>query len=178
VTTGNVVTMTQGSDIERLIRCQHGAVSRAQLRESGVSANTIDTWVRRGKLRRVLHGVYATGAPSLATRAHAVHLGQPEGVVSHLAAAHLWKMAVDEPATVHFTVPLSCARTSPVPWLRLFRRDTPPHPAQHRRRAAGHRCASHRLRLPCAARRRRVRCPARPRHGDADLRPSAADALP
>jgi very-short-patch-repair endonuclease len=125
VTTGNVVTMTQGSDIERLIRCQHGAVSRAQLRESGVSANTIDTWVRRGKLRRVLHGVYVTGAPSLATRAHAVHLGQPEGVVSHLAAANLWKMAVDEPATVHFTVPLSCARTSPVPWLRLFRRDTP-----------------------------------------------------
>jgi len=25
----------------------------------------------------------------------------------------------------HFTVPLSCARTSPVPWLRLFRRETP-----------------------------------------------------
>jgi Transcriptional regulator, AbiEi antitoxin len=127
VTTGTVVAMIQGSDIERLIRRQHGAVSRAQLRESGVSANTIDTWVRRGKLRRILHGVYATGAPSLATRAHAVHLWQPEGVVSHLAAAHLWKMAVDEPAVVYLTVPLSCARTSPVPWVRLFRR-TPPAP--------------------------------------------------
>lgn len=34
-------------------------------------------------------------------------------------------MAVDEPRIVHLTVPLSYARTSPVPWLRLFRRDTP-----------------------------------------------------
>ncbi|MGH3825890.1 MAG: DUF559 domain-containing protein [Pseudonocardiaceae bacterium] len=117
--------MTRGSDLERLIRRQHGAVSRTQLRASGVSANTIDSWVRRGALRRVLHGGYATGAPSLATRAHAAHLWQPEGVVSHLAAAHLWQMAVDEPAIIHLTVPLSCARTAPVPWLRLFRRDTP-----------------------------------------------------
>ena len=45
--------------------------------------------------------------------------------MSHLAAAHLWQMAVDEPSLVHLTVPRSCARTSPVPWLRLFRRDTP-----------------------------------------------------
>ena len=122
---GNLVTMTRGSDIERLIRRQHGAVSRAQLRESGLNANTIDAWVRRGRLRRVLPGVYATEAPSLATRAYAAHLWQPEGVVSHLVAAHLWKMAVDEPAVVHLTVPLGCVRTSPVPWLRLFRRDTP-----------------------------------------------------
>jgi very-short-patch-repair endonuclease len=45
--------------------------------------------------------------------------------VSHLAAAHLWKMAVDEPAVVHLTVPLGVARESPEPWLRMFRRDTP-----------------------------------------------------
>ena len=125
VTAGNVVIMTRTDDIERLLRRQHGAVSRAQLRDSGRSANTIDSWVRRGRLRRVLHSVYSTGAPSLATRAHAAHLWQPQGVVSHLAAAHLWKMAVDEPAIVHLTVPLSCARTSPTPWLRIFRRDTP-----------------------------------------------------
>jgi very-short-patch-repair endonuclease len=117
--------MTPGSDIERLIRRQHGAVSRAQLRESGMSANTIGAWVRRGRLRWVLPSVYATEAPSLVTRVHAVHLWRPEGVVSHLAAAHLWKMAVDEPATIHLTVPLSCVRRSPVPWVRLFRRDTP-----------------------------------------------------
>ncbi|MGH3886335.1 MAG: DUF559 domain-containing protein [Pseudonocardiaceae bacterium] len=122
---GSVVTMTRESNIERLLVRQHGAVSRTQLRKIGLNANTIDSWVRRGRLRRVLHGVYSVGAPALATRAHAAHLWQPEGVVSHLAAAHLWKMAVDEPAIVHLTVPLSCVRTSPVPWLRLFRRDTP-----------------------------------------------------
>ncbi|MBV9143416.1 MAG: DUF559 domain-containing protein [Pseudonocardiales bacterium] len=116
--------MTSGSDIERLIRRQHGAVSRAQLRESGVKANTINAWVRRGKLRRVLHGVYAVGILSLVTRAHAAYFWQPQGVVSNLAAAHLWRMAVDEPAVIHLTVPLSCARDSPVPWLQLFRRDT------------------------------------------------------
>jgi predicted transcriptional regulator of viral defense system len=121
-----VVAVIQDHDIERLLRCQHGAVSRAQLCESGVNANTIDTWVRRGRLRRILPAVYSTGPLSLATRAHAGHLWRPKGVVSHLAAAHLWKLAVDEPSVVHLTVPLNCVRTSPVPWLRLFRRDTLP----------------------------------------------------
>jgi very-short-patch-repair endonuclease len=125
VITGNVVTVTQNHDLDRLLRRQHGAVSRAQLRERGVNANTIDTWVRRGRLRRILPAVYSTGPPSLATRAHAAHLWQPNSVVSHLAAAHLWKMAVDEPVVVHLTLPLGLVRTSPVPWLRLFRRDTP-----------------------------------------------------
>lgn len=112
---GTVVTMIRGSDIEQLLRRQHGAVSLAQLRQTELNANTIGSWVRRGRLRRVLHGVYTTGELSLTTRAHAAHLWQPEGVVSHLAAARLWKMAVEEPAVVHLTIPLSCARTSPVP---------------------------------------------------------------
>ncbi len=81
--------------------------------------------MRRGRLRRLLQGVYCARAPSLATRAHAAYLWQPPGVVSHLAAAHLWRMAVDEPQIVHLTVPRSCGGTSPVHWLRLFRRDTP-----------------------------------------------------
>ncbi|HKS51948.1 MAG TPA: DUF559 domain-containing protein [Pseudonocardiaceae bacterium] len=125
VIAGNLIVMGAGSDLDRLLRRQHGAVTRAQLLQAGCSANTIDSWVRRGRLRRVLHGVYSTGVPSLATRAHAAYLWQPEGVVSHLAAAHLWQMAVDEPAVVHLTVPVNCVRTSPVAWLRVFGRDTP-----------------------------------------------------
>lgn len=112
-------------DLKALLRRQHGAVSRVQLREMGISEHTIDSWVRRDRLHRVLPGVYTAGPVSLATRARAAYLWQPRGVVSHLAAAHLWRMAVDEPATVHLTVPLGMARTSPVPWLQLFRRDTP-----------------------------------------------------
>ncbi len=125
VVVGNLAGMTDGNDLERLLGRQHGAVSRIQLRDIGLSITTIESWVRRGRLRRLLHGVYCAGAPSLATWAHAAYLWQPQGVVSHLAAAHLWRMAVDEPRVVHLTVPLSYARTSPVPWLRLFRRDTP-----------------------------------------------------
>jgi predicted transcriptional regulator of viral defense system len=125
VIAGKVVAMIRGNDIAQLLRRQHGAASRAQLCQIGLTAHTIDSWVRRGRLRRVLHGVYSMGELSLATRAHAAHLWQPEGVVSHLAAARLWQLAVAEPAVVHLTVPLSCARMSPVPWLRLFRRDTP-----------------------------------------------------
>ena len=65
---GNLITMGAGSDIDRLLRRQHGAVTRAQLLQAGCgSVNTVDSWVRRGRLRRVLHGVYSTGAPSLAT---------------------------------------------------------------------------------------------------------------
>ncbi|MGQ0773007.1 MAG: DUF559 domain-containing protein, partial [Pseudonocardiales bacterium] len=125
VAAGNVDGMIGESDIDRLVRRQQGAVSRAQLRKADLSPNTIESWVRRGQLRRLLQGVYSIGTPSLATRAYAAYLWQPRGVVSHLAAAHLWGMAVDEPAVVHLTVPLNCARKSPAAWLRLFRRDTP-----------------------------------------------------
>lgn len=114
-----------GPNIEQLLRCQHGAVSRAQLQGAGVNPNTIDTWLRRGRLQRILPAVYSVGPPSLGTQAHAAYLWQPRGVVSHLAAARLWQMAVEEPAVVHLTVPVGCARTSPAPWLRLLRRDTP-----------------------------------------------------
>ncbi|HEY3896208.1 MAG TPA: type IV toxin-antitoxin system AbiEi family antitoxin domain-containing protein [Pseudonocardiaceae bacterium] len=85
-----------GSDIEQLLRCQHGAVSRTQLRAAGLNPNTIDTWVRRGRLQRMLPAVYTVGPASLATRAHGAVLWQLTGVVSHLAAARLWRMAVDE----------------------------------------------------------------------------------
>lgn len=125
VDAGTVVSVTQDLDIDRLLRRQHGAVSRAQLRERGVNVNSIDTWLRRGQLRRILPAVYSTRPPSLATRPHAAHLWQPKGVVSHLAAAHLWEFAIDGPSNVHLTVPLGIVRTSPVPWLRLFRRDIP-----------------------------------------------------
>jgi len=125
VAAGSLVGMIEGDDLERPLRRQHGAVSRAQLRKTGLITNTIESWVRRGQLRRLRYGVYATGTPSLTTRAHAAHLWQPQGVVSHLAAAHLWRLAVDEPGLVHLTVPLSGPRDSPVPWLQLFRRDTP-----------------------------------------------------
>jgi hypothetical protein len=43
VIAGNLITMGAGSDIDRLLRRQHGAVNRAQLLQAGCSANTIDS---------------------------------------------------------------------------------------------------------------------------------------
>lgn len=112
-------------DLERRVARQQGAVSRAQLVAMGVGVDTIESRVRRGTLCRLLPGVYATGEPTLATRAHAAALWVPAGLVSHLAAAYLWGMAVPEPDLLQLTVPRGCARRSPVSWLRTFRRDTP-----------------------------------------------------
>lgn len=112
-------------DLDQHIARQHGAVSRGQLRAAGVAANTIDSRVRRGRLVRLLPSVYATTEPTLLTRAHAAALWVPGGLVSHLAAAHLWGLAVPEPDVVHLTVPRARCRRSPVDWLRTVRRDTP-----------------------------------------------------
>ncbi|MGH3896738.1 MAG: type IV toxin-antitoxin system AbiEi family antitoxin domain-containing protein [Pseudonocardiaceae bacterium] len=71
---GNLAGMTEGNDLERLLCRQHGAVSRTPLRDIGLSVTTIESWVRRGRLRRLLHGVYCAGAPTLATRARAAYL--------------------------------------------------------------------------------------------------------
>jgi predicted transcriptional regulator of viral defense system len=40
---------------------QHGVVTRAQLRELGMSDHAIEYRLRRGRLHRVRRGVYAVG---------------------------------------------------------------------------------------------------------------------
>lgn len=42
---------------------QHGVVARRQLREIGVHRDTIDAWLRRGRLHTIHRGVYALGHP-------------------------------------------------------------------------------------------------------------------
>ena len=79
---GNLIGMTGGHDLEQLLHRQHGAVSRTQLRAIGLSTNTIESWVRRGRLRRLMKGVYCAEALTLTTRAYAAYLWQPRGVVS------------------------------------------------------------------------------------------------
>jgi hypothetical protein len=66
---GTVVAMICDSAIDRLVDRQRGAVSRPQLRAAGVNMHTIDSWVRRGRLRRVRPVVHSMRAMSLATRA-------------------------------------------------------------------------------------------------------------
>lgn len=71
---------------------QHGVVSRAQMREEGLSDAVIDGEVKRNRLHRVFHGVYAYGSPAVGERGRfwAAVLACGDGaVVSHRSAAAL-----------------------------------------------------------------------------------------
>jgi very-short-patch-repair endonuclease len=103
----------------------HGAMTREQLLASGVPAGTISTWLRRGRLRRLLPRVYAPPPLEYLTMVAAALLWLPSAAASHRAAAWLWQMT-GEPSVVELTVPQACSRQSPVPWLRLHRRSLPP----------------------------------------------------
>lgn len=102
----------------------HGAVTRRQLLAEGVPADTIDSWLRRGRLSRVLPSVYARGPVTLLTKTSAALLWLPSAAASHRTAAWLWQLA-DEPTMVEVTAPRGCSRRSPVSWLRVYRRDLP-----------------------------------------------------
>jgi hypothetical protein len=45
-----LLTMIRETEIERLLERQHGAVSPARLRKAEVSMNTVNAWIRPGRL--------------------------------------------------------------------------------------------------------------------------------
>ena len=69
-----------GASLQRLVQRQYGHVSRRQLLDAGFSDGLIYSWLRRGRLHRVHHGVYALGYPRIepiALAAAAVLAGGP-----------------------------------------------------------------------------------------------------
>jgi predicted transcriptional regulator of viral defense system len=62
-----IVPPTLGSLVVRLAERQHGVVTRAQLRELGMSDQGIGRRLKDGRLHRVHKGVYAVGRPTLST---------------------------------------------------------------------------------------------------------------
>lgn len=56
----NPHTITR-KEVPALATRQHGVVARGQLREMGVHRDTIDDWLRRGRLHTIHRGVYALG---------------------------------------------------------------------------------------------------------------------
>ncbi len=74
---------------------QHGVVSRAQLREIGLSDRAISRRCAAGSLHRVHQGVYAVGHALLTARGRwmaAVLAGGPGAALSHNSAAALWEL--------------------------------------------------------------------------------------
>ena len=79
--------------IRHLAAAQHGILTRAQLLDAGVGPDTIDHWIRTGRLIKLHRGVYALGhlppSPYARTMAAVLACG-PRAVLSHRSAAQLW----------------------------------------------------------------------------------------
>lgn len=95
---------------------QHGAVTRRQLLELGLSAKAIEHRIAKGRLHPILRGVYAVGRPNLTREGHwaaAVLSCGAEAVLSHESAAALWGMRPAADVDVHISVPGRVARHRP-----------------------------------------------------------------
>jgi hypothetical protein len=104
-------------ELRHLAERQHGVVSRTQLLAIGLSPRAVDGRVARGWLIPLHRGVYAVGHRPLAMRGHllaAALAAGSEAVVSHRAAAQLWRLlagpataTADASPVVDVTVPTS-----------------------------------------------------------------------
>jgi very-short-patch-repair endonuclease len=95
-------------DLNQLARRQHGVLSRDQLREQ-LSDNAIDRRVRRGSLKKLHRGVFATpsSVDTFERRIVAAALAAgPGAAISHFAAAHHHRFGgTDLPRVVDVSVP-------------------------------------------------------------------------
>jgi len=99
--------------IAALATRQHGVVSHAQLRATGLSASAIGRGVDAGRLLAVHRGVYAVGHAALGDRGRwmAAVLGcGPHAALSHASAAALWELRATNPAPSHVVVPGTAGR--------------------------------------------------------------------
>jgi predicted transcriptional regulator of viral defense system len=91
---------------------QHGVVSRRQLLELGLGAQSIQHRLERGRLHRIDRGVYAVGRPALGREGRwmaAVLACGPGAVLSHGSAAALWRIG-PSPPVVEVTIPVASPR--------------------------------------------------------------------
>jgi very-short-patch-repair endonuclease len=91
---------------------QHGVVTRRQLLDLGLSAQSIQHRLTRGRLHRVYRGVYAVGRPALDREGRwmaAVLACGPGAVLSYGSAAALWGIG-QKPPGVEVTIPVASPR--------------------------------------------------------------------
>jgi very-short-patch-repair endonuclease len=87
---------------------QHGVVTRAQLRELGMSDHAIEYRLRRGRLHRVRRGVYAVGRPQLTRNGvliAAVLSCGPDAALSHEPAGEVLGIRKRRVGPIDVTVP-------------------------------------------------------------------------
>jgi len=87
---------------------QHGVVARSQMARLGVGGNTVDRWLRSGRLHRLHPGVYAVGHTAISWRGRwmAAVLASGDGaVLSHRTAAALYGIWGSGTGEIHVTIP-------------------------------------------------------------------------
>jgi predicted transcriptional regulator of viral defense system len=92
----------------RLIKRQHGVITRRQALATGLPASTVETWVQHGRWSRLDRGIYATGRGPLSREAllWAALLRAGSGaVLSHETAAELGGLISEPAPAIHVTVP-------------------------------------------------------------------------
>lgn len=104
-------------ELDAIAAGQHGLLTCGEVLQAGVPPATLDSWVRRGRLRAMHRGVYAPEGvavtPELSARAATLATGHAEATASHRTAARVHGidvLAVDGPA--HVTVPTAVHRPS------------------------------------------------------------------
>ncbi|HEV2754137.1 MAG TPA: type IV toxin-antitoxin system AbiEi family antitoxin domain-containing protein, partial [Solirubrobacteraceae bacterium] len=115
-----------------LARRQHGAVSRAQVRATGLSDDAINRRLRGGRLRPVHRGVYAVGPLPLTSggnRMAAILACGGQAVLSHRTAADLWGLRPCDTPRIEVTVPRSGRRACT--GLTIHRSTLDPRDATH-----------------------------------------------
>lgn len=105
---------------------QHGVITVAQLRETGLDEAAVRRQVSAGRLHRLYRGVYAVGHRSLSWRGRwlAATLAAGDGaVLSHASAAALWQFLRPMSGPTHVIVGAAVHRT-PRPGLAFHRSRT------------------------------------------------------
>ena len=109
-------------EVWRVVRRQHGVISRRQLLELGFSAQSIKHRIRKGRLHPVRQGVYALGRPELSIHGRwmaAVLCCGPTAALSHRTAAALWELG---PSGAAVDVSVAIASPRRRPGIKVHRR--------------------------------------------------------
>jgi very-short-patch-repair endonuclease len=103
-----VQTVHPSTEIWRLVRQQHGVVSRQQLLDAGLTGHAVDHRLATGRLHVVWRGVFAVGRPQLTREGlfMAAVLACGEGAaLSHASAAELWAIRRAHAGPLEVSVP-------------------------------------------------------------------------
>src|SRR6201994_3441654 len=91
----------------RLVRAQHGVVTRADLLALGFGPRSIEHRVKSGRLHPIARGIYAVGRPDLTPHGRwmaALLVCGDGAALSHRSAADLWGIGYEEPGRIDVSI--------------------------------------------------------------------------